>query len=248
MAGAQAVGVGAGGQGQAGPLGPVVEGRHHDLVLEQLGRGAVAGVEAGVPGPAPVGAEPELDEEAEVAGVGLELAVVERLAVVGVGAGLEEQAGQGQCLAVGRLVGLVLSPAEGAGEGGEGVVAVPEVAGVGVGAGVEEEPGDGQRVVAGRVAVDAGVGEVEQRLPVERAAGAVGEPGRRAGTSVAATSPTAAAVQIEAPAARGGRPAGPGPPRGGRGRRRRRAGSRAGGDRRRGPGPSAWPSWWGERP
>jgi hypothetical protein len=171
MPGAEPVGVGAGRQGQAGPFGPVLEGGRHELVFQELRRPAMGGVEPGMPRPGPVGAEAELDQDLQVARVGVELAVVERLAVVGVGARFEEQAGQGDGVAVGRLVGLVLSPAERPGQGGEGVLAVPQVTGVGIGAGLEEEPGDGERVVPGVVAVDAGVRQVEERFPVEGTSG-----------------------------------------------------------------------------
>ena len=103
-------------------------------------------------------------------------------------------------MAVRRLVGLVLSPAEGAGEGGEGVVAVPQVAGVGIGA--RRRAGAGPRP-AGRGRVRrCRCGSTPGRAvaPSRRAAGPVGagRGRRRRNRRAAATSPTAAAVAMEA--------------------------------------------------
>jgi hypothetical protein len=70
--------------------------------------------------------------------VGSPLPVVEGLAVVGVGASVEQQAGQLERVPVGWCVAPALPVAEGAGEGGEGVFGLPQVAGVGVGAGDEQ--------------------------------------------------------------------------------------------------------------
>lgn len=98
--------------------------------------------------------------------VAIELAVVEGLAVVRVGSRRQEQAGQSQGVAMVRLVALVLATPENAGEHSERVCAVPQVASVGVGPVLEQKQGHRHRVVAGSVGIDAGVGEIEQWLPV----------------------------------------------------------------------------------
>jgi hypothetical protein len=98
--------------------------------------------------------------------------VVQRLAVVGVGTGLEQQAGQRGRVRVPRLTHWTeLTLAEDAGQYGKrSRQAVPEVTGVRVGAGLEQEPGGAEHGSLADTGIVAGVGQVEQRLPPVRAA------------------------------------------------------------------------------
>ena len=77
---------------------------------------------------------------------GLEHPVVERLAVVRVGAGLQQQAGESERVRVPGLADRAQFPfAERPGQHGErGGQAVPEVAGVRIGAAVQQKPGGSQ--------------------------------------------------------------------------------------------------------
>ena len=145
---------------------------HESWTAEQLGRRIDRVAEPGPPRPAVALSEPELEQQHEVGVVGLEHAVVEGLAVVGVGAGFEQQAGEGAARAGGGAGRRSALPAaERAGERGERRgEPVPEVAAVGIGAGVEQQPGDAEDGGLVRGAVESGVGEVEQRRPTERPA------------------------------------------------------------------------------
>jgi hypothetical protein len=109
-----------------------------------------------------VAAEAVLEEQDEMVVVAAEHAVVEGLPVVGVGASLQEQPGEG--IGVGMPGLAVFAVAEHAGQhrerSGQGV---PEAAVVGVRASVEEQPGRFQRGGQADVGVVAGVGLVEQR-------------------------------------------------------------------------------------
>ena len=107
---------------------------------------------------------------------GLEHPVVERLAVVRIGAGLQEQAGEGERVRVPGLADRAQFPlAERPGQHRErGGQAVPEVAGVRISAGVQQEPCGSQDGILTDLRVVPGVGQVEQRLPPERAALAAG--------------------------------------------------------------------------
>jgi hypothetical protein len=68
--------------------------------------------------------------------VGSPVPVVEGLAVVGVGAGVEQQPGQLERVAVGWGVVAALAVTEGAGEGGEGVFGFGQIAVVAMDVGV----------------------------------------------------------------------------------------------------------------
>jgi hypothetical protein len=118
------------------------------LILQQLGGHAVVAVQQAVPRAVLVGAEAELDQQPQVPVVGLELAVVQRLAVVGVGARLEQHPREREPLRVRRLVAPVLAATESAGQRRERVGAFPEVARVRVRAVVEQQPRDRHRVTA----------------------------------------------------------------------------------------------------
>ncbi len=135
---------------------------------ELLGCG-LGEAEAGVPDGGRPAAEAVVEEELEVGVVGSPLAVVEGLAVVGVGAGVEQQPGQLERVPVGWGVAAALAVAESTGEGGKGVFGFPQVAGVAVGAGVEQEACDLKRGVAGARAVHARVGQVQEGFPPVRA-------------------------------------------------------------------------------
>jgi hypothetical protein len=95
--------------------------------------------------PRPAARPPEAvgQQQLQVVVVRTEVAVVDRLVVVGVRPGLEQQPGQGRRFRVRRLVGRVLAVAEGARQGREQVCAVPQVAGVRIRAVLKEHPRDG---------------------------------------------------------------------------------------------------------
>jgi hypothetical protein len=92
--------------------------------------------------------------------------VVERLGVIGVGAALDQQRGECRGPWMRRLGALAF--ADHAGEDGEGILPVIGEAGIGVSAAVEQHPVDGESF--GIAARQPRIGEVEQRLPVERPA------------------------------------------------------------------------------
>ena len=155
---------------QPDPVGHAVGHGPRELAAEQLGRRVDGVTEASPPWTAVAASEPELEQQHEVRVVGLEHAVVERLPVVGVGAGFEEQASERQRVRVVRLrVRSALATAERAGERGERRgESVPEVARVRVGAGVEELPGDGQHVGLVDGGIEPRVGEVQRAAPTRR--------------------------------------------------------------------------------
>jgi len=72
------------------------------------------------------------------------------------------------------LVDRVLTFTENSGQRGERVGSLPQVAGIRIGTAGKQQPRHLQRGVAGGGAVQAGVGEVEQRLPVVRSARSAG--------------------------------------------------------------------------
>ena len=87
-----------------------------------------------------------LEQDFETAVAGFEHAIVQRLSVVRIRAGVEEQSSQCLPLRVRRLVYRALLPlTECAGQRGKPVVAAPEVEGVRVGAALDEEPRGVQR-------------------------------------------------------------------------------------------------------
>ena len=175
-----------------------VRGGEEQLVVEHLRRFGKRRPEPLRPG-APVRlAQAVLEQEPQVVVVRLELPVVQRLRVVRIGAGVEQQPCQLRALLVGRLIDRVLAASERAGERGERRVvhAVPEVAGVGIGAVLQQESGNVERRVARLVAVEARVARVEQRLPAVGAALVATRRERRVPAVRARrpTSPTAAIV------------------------------------------------------
>src|SRR5262245_756470 len=97
--------------------------------------------------------------------VRLEVAVVQRLRVVRIGARIEEQPRQRLASRVRQLVPVVLASAEGAGERGERIRALPEEAGVGIGAALEQHTYDVERRTMRSDIVQSRVAGVEQRLP-----------------------------------------------------------------------------------
>ena len=140
-------------------LQEAVRGGEQQLVVEHLGRVRERRTEPLGPG-APVGpAQAVFEQEPQVVVVRLELPVVQRLRVVRIGAGVEQQPCQLRALLVGWLVDRVLATSERAGERGErrGVHAVPQVAGVGIGAVLQQDPGDVERRVARLAAVESRV-------------------------------------------------------------------------------------------
>jgi hypothetical protein len=89
-----------------------------------------------------------------------------------VAAGFEQQAGQGQRVRMARLAHRAeLALAEDAGQHGErGRQAVPQVAGVRVGTVVEQQAGGPDGRLRADAGIVPGVREIQQRLPLERAA------------------------------------------------------------------------------
>jgi hypothetical protein len=151
-----------------------VHDRPPELDAQQLSRGV-----HGVPEPVPPGttvavAQPVVQQEDQMAVIGAELAVVQHLAVIGIGAGVEEERGQREGV---RVLGLVtFAAAERPGQGRERRdKPMPEVAGVRIGAMFQQQPGGAQGGGLADRRVVAGVCEVEQRLPSVRAALASGE-------------------------------------------------------------------------
>ena len=107
-----------------------------------------------------------VEQRRQVAVVGAELPVVERLVVVRVGARIEQQRDQLDRVGMGRLVAF--AAAEHAGDGGErGAELLPQEARVRIGPGLEEHPECRHRVAE----AEPGVAEVEQGRPVVRAGG-----------------------------------------------------------------------------
>ncbi len=122
-----------------------------------------------MPRSAVAGPEPELEQQREPAIVGVPVAVVERLLVVGVGAGLQQQPRERELVRMGRRIAL--AAAERSGQRGERwAEPLPQVAGIRVGAVVEQHTRSLECVAPRSGGTNPGVGEIEQRLPVERAA------------------------------------------------------------------------------
>ncbi len=155
---------------QPDPPRPPAQRRRDQFLPQQQARRLQDRPQPGVPRPVRAPAQPELQQQPQARGVvgegAAEAQVVEGLAVVGVGAGFQQQPGQGERFGVRRLV--LLSAAERAGQCGEGGdQTVPEEAGIRVRAVAEED--------AGRLHIpgnpgQTGVGQVQQRLPAERPA------------------------------------------------------------------------------
>jgi len=102
------------------PVRQAVRDRPGELAPDQLGRGAERVAEPPAPRPAVTGAEPELKQQLQVIVARLEHPVIERLAVVGVGARLQQQAGQRDRVRMPPLSDRAeLALAEDAGEHGE---------------------------------------------------------------------------------------------------------------------------------
>ncbi len=139
------------------------------MITNPPGESAIPAVdrvaEAGAPRPAVALPEPVPEEQHEVVVVGSELPVLQRLAVVGIGAGVEEQLGEGEGV---RMLGLAASLRPRA----------PVSAVNGVVSPCHRYPALGSapwasrsraaaRVASGLMGRDeAGVGQVQQRLPV----------------------------------------------------------------------------------
>ena len=99
----------------------------------------------------------------------LEHPVVQRLAVVRIGPGIEQHPSQRHSVLVRGLVGPILAPTEGPGQRGEGRrQSLPEETGVRVGAGVEQPAGAAQTGPIGRGVRDPAVAQVQQRRPLVR--------------------------------------------------------------------------------
>ena len=137
--------------------------KEREAQLAKSSRVSLEGLaEQPVPRASGVAAEAEFEEQDEVVVVAAEHAVVEGLSVVGVGASLQEEPGEGTGVGMPGLA--VLAGAEHAGEHGEGSgQGVPEAAVVGVRAGVQEQPGRLQRGRQAYVGVVAGVGLIKER-------------------------------------------------------------------------------------
>ena len=92
------------------PFDAIGLGSAPQLFFDELLRCGVGEADAGVPRGDRAPPEPVFEEELEVEVVGAPLAVVQGLAVVGVGSGLEKQAGQFERVRVRRGVVRPLSP------------------------------------------------------------------------------------------------------------------------------------------
>jgi hypothetical protein len=105
-------------QQQPHAVGEAVVRGGHQLVLGHLRRRGMRRREQAVPAPALAAAEPVLEQQLQPAVVGISVAVVQRLRVVGLSAGVEQQPRQRRAV---RVRGRVpLAPAERAGQGREG--------------------------------------------------------------------------------------------------------------------------------
>lgn len=111
-------------QQQPRPRHEPAVGRPLQVEQEVVVDGCGPGPEPGRPRAGVAVAEAELEEQLQVRVVRPERPVVDGLGVVRVGAGLEEQPGEGQPIGVSGLV--VLAAAQHAGQGCEGVGAVPQ--------------------------------------------------------------------------------------------------------------------------
>jgi hypothetical protein len=159
---------------QSHPSEEVPARRGAEFLDEQLLRAVEAVAEALVPWATAILAEAMLEQQFEVIVTGMEVTVVERLAVVRVGAGVEQEARQRMRMCVRRLVVAVLAFAEGTGQGRKRrYIAMPEEAGIRVGAVRQQGPCRCQGRVLGVHGIQAGVAGVEQRLPAVRTAALV---------------------------------------------------------------------------
>jgi hypothetical protein len=145
----------------------VVVGDEDERVLEQELRLGPMLAEPLGPRPAACCAEPVGEKKLEVVVLGPEVAVVDRLIVVRIGARLKEQRRESAATRGAGLVRGILAIADRGRERCEQVGAVAEIACVRVGAVIEQKPRDGNVRVAGIVADDARVRDVEDRLPGE---------------------------------------------------------------------------------
>ncbi len=156
---------------QPEPVGHAVGHGPVHLAPGQLGRGADGLAHALLPRAAVPGAQAELQQQLEVVVTRFEHPVVEGLPVVRVGAGLQQQPGQGQRMRMRRLpVRAQLTLPEHPGQYGERFgQPPPQVTGVGVATRRQQQPGAGQRGLQADVRVVPGVGQVVQRLGPVRA-------------------------------------------------------------------------------
>ena len=149
-------------------FGHIAGRRPQELVRQMDSRRRQSIAETLEPRPTVLRSQTEVEEEAEVLVVGLEVAVVEGLRVVGIGSRFEKQASQPGCVLMGWLVSGVLAQPEGAGEGSERIGAVPQVAGIGICATLDEQPSAGEaRSFAG--IGNSGEGDIKQWGPLEDA-------------------------------------------------------------------------------
>ena len=88
---------------QPDPFGQAVGDGPGKLAVEHFGRRVQGSAEPPAPRAAAAGAEAELEEQLQVVVAGLEHPVVKSLAVVGVGAGFQQQAAEGERVRVPRL-------------------------------------------------------------------------------------------------------------------------------------------------
>ncbi len=151
---------------QPHPVSEVVGDGPPQLIGDQVGR---RGDRVAQPRPPRAAATSEavVDQQGQVVVVRAELAVVQRLGVIGVGARGQERAGQGIGPRVGGLPAL--ATAQRTGQRGEGRgQAVPQIAGVRVGAVIEQHAGSPDDRVRADVGLVPGVREIQDRLPSER--------------------------------------------------------------------------------
>jgi hypothetical protein len=149
---------------QPDPFGHAVGEGPAELTAHHLLRRVQGIAQPGLPRTAVAGAEAELEQRLQVVVARPEHPVVQGLAVVGVGAGLEQQAGQRQRMRMPRLAHRAeLTLAEDAGQQGKrSRQAVPEVAGVRIRAGLEQHPDGAEHGRLSDGGVVAGVGQVKQ--------------------------------------------------------------------------------------
>jgi hypothetical protein len=143
--------------------------RRPELLDEQALRRVQFIGKARVPRTSRLASEAELEEQAQVAVVFPEVAVVEHLPVVRIGARLEQEAREPVTLRMRRLARAALALAVGARQRREGGhVAAPEEARVGISAALEQQPRRRERRTRAVRAREPGVARVEKRRPAVR--------------------------------------------------------------------------------